>query len=76
MAVKKEYFTIEETAKKLGIDRSTVYLKMKVLKIGTTKFEGNRKKYIAAKDVEQLRTLLNEPWKIEQARKEGNAAFL
>ena len=74
MATKKEYYTIEETAKELGIDRSTVYLKMKVLNIETTKFTGNRKKYIAAKDVEQLRTLIHEPWKIEQVKPDKPAA--
>lgn len=70
----KEYFTLEETASELGIDRSTVYLKMKMLNIQTTKFPGNRKKYVAAKDVKRLWTLINEPWKIERAKPEEAVA--
>lgn len=68
----KEYLTIEETATELDIDRSTVYAKMKTLGIEGEKFPGNRKKYIAAKDVERLRTLLTEPWKLAQ-NKEASA---
>ncbi len=71
-ATKKEYFTIEETASELGVDRSTVYVKTKLLKIEPAKFPGNRKKYIAAADVERLRLLLNEPWKLEQKREEAS----
>jgi hypothetical protein len=58
----KEYYTIEEVGKTLGRNRATVYNRMNLLGIKAHKFKMDRKTYIAAKDVEQLRNIFEKPW--------------
>ena len=62
MQPQKEYLTIEEAGRELGWDRSTVYVKMKLLGIQRTKFHGNRRAYLSRNDVDRLKALKETPW--------------
>lgn len=69
MAKQKDYYTIEEAARELAWDRSTVYARMKRLGMTRTKFAGDRRVFLTRYDLEQLMTYKYEPWKV--AKKES-----
>jgi hypothetical protein len=72
----KKYYTIEEVEKLLGKSRATIYNRMKLIDVKTRKFKYDRKTYIAAADVERIRTVFEQPWIAEEADGKGgdNAA--
>lgn len=62
----KKYYTIEEVEKILGKSRATIYNRMKLIKVETHKFPYDRKTYIAAADIERIRTVFEQPWIVEE----------
>lgn len=68
MAEDKEYLTLSEAAQAVGLKRASLYYYLDKLKIETRNFPFNRHKYIAASDVERIRTVKESPWKIEREK--------
>lgn len=62
MTEEKEYYTVEEVASIVGRNRATVYNRMNLLGIKAHKFAMDRKAYIAAADVERIKTVFEKPW--------------
>jgi hypothetical protein len=62
MSTDREYKTISEVAKEIGIARSSMYHYIKLLGIETKKFNLSREKYIAASDVERIKEVRDKPW--------------
>ncbi len=63
MAEEKEYVTLEEAAKYVGIKRATIYNYLKDLHIETHKFGRDRRSYISSKDAKRMREYKENPWK-------------
>ena len=61
---KKEFYTVEEVARQLGVQRSSLYHYIKLLKIPRHRFKLSRHSYIAAADVERIKQAKEEPWKV------------
>jgi hypothetical protein len=59
---KKEYYTLEEAAQLLGRNRATVYNRMGLIKMKGHKFKGDRKTYLSAAEVDQLKNVFEKPW--------------
>lgn len=59
----KEYYTIDEVTKLLERNRVTIYSRMNMLGLKGHKFQGDRKTYLSAQEVEQVRTVFDNPWK-------------
>lgn len=62
----KEYYSIDEAAKMLEINRGTLYKWADRLDIQRWKFSTGKKVYFAAGDVEKLREVKEKPWLVEQ----------
>ncbi len=60
--MEKEYYTIDEVTKLLGKNRVTVYSRMRFIGLKGHKFQGDRKTYLSAKEVEQVRNVFEKPW--------------
>ncbi len=58
----REYLTIDEAAKAIGWNRATVYKYVDELGMKKHKFRLNRRTYLAATDVEQLKQIREKPW--------------
>ena len=58
----KEYYTLEDTATMLNRNRATVYNRMGLIGMRGHKFQGDRKTYLTAAEVERLRTIFEKPW--------------
>lgn len=58
----KEYYTLEEAAQLLERNRATVYNRMNLIGMRGHKFKGDRKTYLSAAEVEQLRNVFEKPW--------------
>lgn len=70
--MEKEYYTIDEVTKLLGKNRVTVYSRMRFIGLKGHKFQGDRKTYLSAQEVENVRDVFNRPWIAPE--KEDNAA--
>lgn len=66
----KEYLTMDEAAKYIGMKRATIYNYMKDLKISTHKFGRDRRHYIALADVKRMKLYKESPWKVRDEIKE------
>ena len=64
MTKEKEYLTLDEAAGELGIKRSTLYLRIKELKMELHKFKFDRKSYLSQVQLKQLKELKEKPWLI------------
>lgn len=62
MSEQKEFYTIEEVSEIVQRNRATVYNRMKFLGIKGRKFNMDRRTYIAAPDVERIKTVFEKPW--------------
>jgi hypothetical protein len=62
----KEFLTLDEAAKAVGLKRPSLYYYLDRLKIKRHKFAYNRHTYIASKDVERIRAAKESPWKLEK----------
>lgn len=58
----KEYYTIDEVTKLLGRNRVTIYSRMNIIGVKGHKFQGDRKTYLSAQEVEQVRRVFEKPW--------------
>lgn len=70
MSESKEWVSLEDAAKQMGIKRSTIYYYLKDLGMEGRKFGRDRKRYISVADVEKLKDYKENPWKYTKA--EGN----
>lgn len=64
MSKEKEYLTLDEVADELGIKRSTLYLRIKELRMEPHKFKFDRKSYLSQVQLKQLKELKEKPWLI------------
>jgi hypothetical protein len=60
--MEKEYYTINEVTKMLGRNRVTVYSRMSIIGIKGHKFQGDRKTYLSADEVERVKNVFDKPW--------------
>ena len=74
MEERKEFYSIEEVEKIVGRNRGTVYNRIKLLGIETHKFPMDRRTYIAADDVEKIKTVIEKPWMAKELGANGDAA--
>lgn len=74
MTVEKEYYTIDEVAQNLGRNRATVYNRMGLLGLTGHKFKRDRKTYLSAQEVEQVKEVFEKPWLVGEDIKGGDAA--
>ncbi len=72
----KDFYSIEEITEMVKRNRGTVYNRIKLLNIQTHKFPMDRRTYIAAADVERIKTVIEKPWMAEElgAKKSEHAA--
>lgn len=61
----KDFYTIDEVADLLEIDRTSVYPYIKALQIERHKFQLKRNRYISAHDFERIKQFRANPWKAE-----------
>ncbi len=66
MEKQKDFYSIDEIEKIVGRNRGTVYNRIKLLKIETHKFPMDRRTYVAASDVERIKTVIEKPWMAEE----------
>lgn len=62
MEDRKEFYSIDEIEKIVARNRGTVYNRIKLLGIETRKFPMDRRTYVAASDVEKIKTVIEKPW--------------
>ncbi len=74
MEERKEFYSIEEVEKIVGRNRGTVYNRIKLLGIETHKFPMDRRTYIAADDVEKIKTVIEKPWMAKELGANEDAA--
>jgi hypothetical protein len=67
--VEKEFYSIDEVEKIVGKNRGTVYNRIKLLDIKKHKFPQDSRTYIAAKDVERMKIVIQKPWMAEELKK-------
>ena len=65
-SIEKEYMTLDEAAKAVGLKRSSLYYYLDKLKIERKQFPFNRHRWIAAADVERIRAAKERPWELEE----------
>lgn len=58
----KEYYSMEEAAQELGLNRATVYRWAETLGLKPTRFRNNRKTYLSGEAVERIREAREKPW--------------
>lgn len=58
----KEFYSIEEASQITGKNRATIYNRMKILGIKPRKFKMDRKAYVNAAEMEQIKTIFEKPW--------------
>lgn len=58
----KDFYSIEEVSEIVSRNRGTVYNRIKLLGIQTHKFPMDRRTYVAAADVEKIKTVIEKPW--------------
>jgi len=63
------FLTYEQTTDYLGIKMAALYKKMKLYKIPSHKFEGDRRHYIGIGDVKRMALYIKEPWRAESKEK-------
>ncbi len=61
----KEYMTLDEAAKAVGIKRPTIYHYIKKLDLSRLYFPFNRHAYLSRRDVERIKDIRESPWKVE-----------
>jgi len=65
----KEFYSIDEIEKIVGKNRGTVYNRIKLLDIKKHKFPQDSRTYVAAKDVERIKIVVEKPWMAEELKK-------
>jgi transposase len=70
----QEYLSMDDAASAIGWNKATVYAWIKRLDMTTHKFIGNRKAYLAATDVEQLKEIKTKPWMAGEKKPNGESA--
>lgn len=68
MSKEKEYYSIEEISQLVHRNRGTVYNRIKFLGIKPHKFPMDRRTYVAANDVEKIKTIIEKPWMANELR--------
>lgn len=68
MPEEKQFFTLQETAKLLGVVRSTIYPYMRALGIVPQRYGRDKRKYLTREQVEQIRLYRKEPWKFPEKK--------
>lgn len=58
----REFYSIEEASHITGKHRATIYNRMKILGIKPRKFKLDRKAYVNAEELEQIKTVFEKPW--------------
>jgi predicted DNA-binding transcriptional regulator AlpA len=58
----KDFYSIEEASQITGKNRATIYNRMKILGIKPRKFKMDRKAYVNAAELEQIKTIFAKPW--------------
>ena len=71
---RKEFYSIDEIEKLVARNRGTVYNRIKLLGIETRKFPMDRRTYVAAADVEKIKTVIEKPWMAEELGAKPEAA--
>jgi hypothetical protein len=66
MAEEKEYVTLQEAAKQLGIKRASLYYYLDNMKIEKRRFPLNRHAYIKVSDFQRIKDVKESPWKADQ----------
>ena len=72
MSDQKEYYTIEEAAKIVDRNRATIYNRMKLLGIKAHKFNMDRKAYITAEELNQIKEVIEKPWTAGERESKGS----
>lgn len=60
--MEKDFYSIEEISEIVSRNRGTVYNRIKLLGIQTHKFPMDRRTYVAAADVQRIKTVIEKPW--------------
>jgi len=60
----QEYIALTDAAKELGIKRASIYYYTGKLEIEPVQFESNKHAYITRQDLERIKTLKEQPWKV------------
>jgi ribonuclease HI len=58
----KEFYTLEEAGKIVNRNRATIYNRMKLLGIKPHKFHMDRKAYVTADELKQIKEVIEKPW--------------
>jgi hypothetical protein len=66
MTEEKEFLNLAEAAAYIGIKRASIYNYMRDLKIKSTKFGRDRRKYLALADVKRMKEYREKPWSINE----------
>lgn len=64
----KNYYSIDEAAQLLNLNRATLYKWIDTLKIQKYRFSISKKTFLAANDVERLKDAKEQPWLVEKAK--------
>src|SRR5262249_5883833 len=62
MDKEKDFYSIEEISGIVDRNRGTVYNRIKLLNVQTHKFPMDRRTYVAAADVQKIKTVIEKPW--------------
>jgi predicted DNA-binding transcriptional regulator AlpA len=62
----KEFMTLDEAAKVVGLKRPSLYFYIKKLSIQRRYFPNNRHAWIAHADVERIKMARERPWELEE----------
>lgn len=75
MEQEKEYLTLIEAAKYVGLKRATIYNYLNDLGIKPKKFGREKRKYISMEEAIRLKEYKETPWKVKvDRRKDKDAA--
>jgi excisionase family DNA binding protein len=62
----KDYYSIDEVAQTVGVNRATVYKWIEKLHIQRYRFSVSKKVFLAVADVERLKEVKQKPWLVEK----------
>jgi len=64
----QRYLSVDDVARELDWNRTTVFGWIKALNLETHRFLRNRKTYLTVQDVERLKDIKAHPWKAGERR--------
>jgi predicted site-specific integrase-resolvase len=68
MSEENEFMTLKEAAEHVGIKRASLYFYLEKLEIKPLKFENNKNAFIARTDVERIKQMREQPWKVSKEK--------